>query len=111
MSPKERAALLRAVSRARRFPANTDSCTRHVELIGRQLVLRQPFPMLAEEPEICGQSLLLTCVAVYKLRDALARLHDVCLRIDVDNNAQRPSQAEYVQAMRHAGKLVEHVGL
>jgi hypothetical protein len=101
--------LLRRVTRARNFPFNTDAATRHVELIGRNLVKGRPYPMLHEEPQHCGESLLCTVALVYELRSALAALHDVCTRMDLENQLARPSEAEYQRAMARAGAMVPGV--
>lgn len=105
MKPRTIAATLSRVSRARQFPANTDPAARHAELIGRALVRRQPYPMLQEEPEHCGLSILEAVASVYRLRTALGVLHRVCLAMDAKREADRPSEREYQTAMRAAARL------
>lgn len=102
MNKTERQKMLRRLSRARRFPDNTDPATRHAEIIGRALLSMRPYPMLQEEPEHCAQSILCACTAVYELRTALADLVRVVEAMDLENEADRPTEAEYRRALRAA---------
>jgi hypothetical protein len=67
----ERKALLRRVAKARDFPHNTCPASRHVELMAENLLKGKPYPMLAEEPEYCGASLMAVVAALYEARAAL----------------------------------------
>lgn len=102
MTPKDRATLLRRLSRARSFPNNTDPATRHAEIIGRALLSMRPYPMLQEEPEHCAQSILCACTAVYELRTTLADLVRVVEAMDLENEADRPTEAEYRRVLERA---------
>jgi hypothetical protein len=61
-------ALIRAVDKAREFPANTCSASRHAHIIGVFLALGRKYPMLTDEPEDCGESILATVKALYEAR-------------------------------------------
>jgi hypothetical protein len=54
--------------------APTDSCSRHVRIMGHCLMRGKPYPMLTEEPEHCAQSLLVTVEMLYKARREIASL-------------------------------------
>lgn len=66
--------LLKRVAKARNFPANTCPASRHAEMIGEALAKGRAYPMLAEEPEYCGETLLATVAALYEARTKLAQL-------------------------------------
>lgn len=59
---------------ARNFPANTCAASRHVQLIGESLIRGEPYPMLQDESEHCGESMLATVKALWTTRDDLAAL-------------------------------------
>jgi hypothetical protein len=65
---------MRRVSRARRFPENTDSSSRHVEIMADVLLSGRPYPMFAEDPEHCAGSLLSVVESLYKARNEIERL-------------------------------------
>jgi hypothetical protein len=66
--------LLGRVGKARKFPTNTDPCSRHVALMGETLLRYGAYPMLQEEPAHCAESLLLTVAALWEARTELAKL-------------------------------------
>ena len=59
---------------ARNFPHNTCPASRHAEMIGKALVKGRPYPMLTEEPEHCGESILSVVQSLYAARTKLALL-------------------------------------
>lgn len=62
---------LRRVKRYRDFPVNTCPASRHAEIIGEALVKGRPYPMLVEEAEHCGQSILSAVASLYEARSKL----------------------------------------
>jgi hypothetical protein len=62
------------ISDARNFPHNTCPASRHAEIIGKALVNGKPYPMLTEEPEHCGESILSVVQSLYAARTKLALL-------------------------------------
>ena len=71
------AAMLRNVkrraNRARNFPENTCSASRHLHLMASQLAAGKPYPMLQEEPAHCAMTLLSVLESRWKARTELAR--------------------------------------
>jgi hypothetical protein len=82
VSPEDKkriAALRRRTSRARRFPANTDGCSRHLHIMAECLLKPNKdgslrYPMLQEEPEHCAESMLAVIACLWEARTELARL-------------------------------------
>jgi len=66
--------MIRRVNRARNFPTNTCSSSRHVQMIGEALIRGKPYLMIEEEPEHVGGSLLAVVEALYKARTEIDRL-------------------------------------
>lgn len=66
--------IIRRVDRARKFPHNTCPFSRHTQMIGEALIRSKPYPMLDEEPDHCGGSILITVELLYKARSEIARL-------------------------------------
>lgn len=66
--------LLKALDKARRFPMNTCPASRHTQMIGESLAREKPCPMLQEEPEHCGGSLLSTVLSLYEARTKIGKL-------------------------------------
>ena len=66
--------LLSKVKQARDFPNNTCGASRHVQIIGEALVKGRHYPMLAEEPDHCGWSMLATVKALYEARTEIESL-------------------------------------
>lgn len=66
--------LLRDLRKVRNYPTNTCPCSRHAQMIGENLVREKPYPMLQEEPEHCGGSILATVLALYEARTEIERL-------------------------------------
>lgn len=71
LSAKEQIATMNA---ARAFPENTCPASRHVAMIAAALLRGEVYPMLAEEPEYCGQSLAATVTGLWNARTAAARM-------------------------------------
>ena len=101
--------LLRTVRKARRFPDTTCPASRHVQLMAEGLLKKSGYPMLTDEPEHCAASMLAACANLYdartrgaKLREALFALHEVCLRMDCEGIDDRPTEQEYLAAMKRA---------
>lgn len=55
----------------RDFPSNTCGASRHAQIIAEALLKRDPYPMLTEEPEHCGESIAATVEALWKVRTEL----------------------------------------
>jgi hypothetical protein len=66
--------LVGQLRKSRNFPTNTCPYSRHAQMIGENLVRGKPYPMLQEEPEHCGGSILATVLALYEARTDLAGL-------------------------------------
>jgi hypothetical protein len=66
--------LRRRVNRARNFPENTCSASRHLHLIANQLAAGRPYPMLQEEPAHCAMTILCVLEALWKARTEVERL-------------------------------------
>ena len=66
--------LIRAANRARNFPTNTCPPSRHAQLIAESLLRDKPYPMLDDEREHCGGSIMATVIALYKARTEIDRL-------------------------------------
>lgn len=66
--------LIRRLNRARNFPVNTCPASRHAATIGERLIYGKPYPMLTEEPEHCGGSILSVVESLWKARTEVARL-------------------------------------
>lgn len=63
---------IKEANAARRFPQNTCPASRLVQQIGEALVRGEPFPLLTEEPDTCGESMLAVVTALYQARTRLA---------------------------------------
>lgn len=66
--------LRRRVNRARNFPENTCSASRHLHLIANSMASGTTPPMLTEDPQHCAFSMLYVLEALWKARTELARL-------------------------------------
>jgi len=66
--------LRRRVNRARNFPENTCSASRHLHIMANRMASGQPYPMLTEEPEHCACTMLAVLESLYKTRTELVRL-------------------------------------
>lgn len=67
----ERKEIMRRLREARHFPTNTCPASRHAQMIGEALICGKRYPMIEEEPEHVGASLLWTVLALYEARTAL----------------------------------------
>lgn len=75
---KRIAALRRRVSKARNFPVNTDPFSRHLHIMADCLMKPKKdgtlrYPMLAEEPEHCAESIYVVLESLWKARTAAAK--------------------------------------
>ena len=70
----ENSELRKRLKAARNFPENTCPASRHTQIIGEALLKGRLYPMLADEPKHCAESMLHTVVALYETRTELARL-------------------------------------
>ena len=66
----------RRVNRARNFPENTCAASRHLHLMANQLAAGKPYPMLADEPQHCAETMLAVLEALWKSRTKLQKLDD-----------------------------------
>lgn len=92
----------RRVSRTRRFMENTCPASRHLHQMAEALAVRRPYPMLQDEPDHCAASMLAVLESLWKTRTAVAALVQVVERMDLYNEAERPTEAEYRAALRAA---------
>lgn len=74
LSPQAVATLKRRASRAKRFPDNTCPASRHLHLIAQRLAAGKPYPMLAEEPQHCAETMLAVLASLWEARTKLAKL-------------------------------------
>ena len=74
MNPQSIATLKRRATRAKRFPTNTCPASRHLHLIAQSLAAGKPYPMLAEEPQHCAETMLAVLVSLWEARTELAKL-------------------------------------
>jgi hypothetical protein len=105
-------AAVKACDKARKADGKTVvTCpaSRHAQMMAEYIGARKPCPMLREEPEHCAESILATVASVYRLRlrvynleAALKELHRVCASMDPEHEANRPTEAEYIEAMEAA---------
>ena len=76
MNPDDQARLKnlrRRVNRARDFPANTCSASRHLHMIAERLAAGKPYQMLQDEPDHCAETILSVLEALWKARTELER--------------------------------------
>lgn len=72
-------AIRRRVDRARNFPTNTDPFSRHLHIMADCLLKPKKdgslrYPMFAEEPEHCAESIYVTLASLWESRTELAKL-------------------------------------
>lgn len=73
-SANKPANLIRRANRARNFPTNTCPASRHVHMIGEYLIKGKRYPMIDEEPEHVGGSLLSVVESLFKARTEIDHL-------------------------------------
>jgi hypothetical protein len=83
--------------KARNFPTATCAASRHAQMIGEHLARQQPYPMLTEEPDHCGVSILSTVASLWEARAEIERLRAKLEAID-----------DYYQA---GGELTSHMAV
>jgi hypothetical protein len=69
--------LLKELRKARQFPVNTCPYSRHAQMIGENLVREKPYPMLQEEPEHCGGTILATVLSLYQARTEVEKARQI----------------------------------
>lgn len=82
MSPQDKkrlAALRRRVNKARDFPTHTCPASRHLHMMADCLLRRVKtgglrYPMLAEEPEHCAETMLAVLASLWEGRKEITRL-------------------------------------
>lgn len=99
--------IVKRLRKGRSFPINTCPYSRHVQMIGENLVREKPYPMLQEEPEHCGGSMLATVLALYEARTQLAEVDAMLAchadKIDSNPRAKWPKGSILAAALdRHA---------
>ena len=83
---------IRRMDRARHFPRNTDSCSRHVAIMARALAAGRTYHMLDEEPRHCATSLAVTVGLLWRARTKIEALERRLARF----TAKRPAGASRV---------------
>ena len=68
------------ISDARNFPHNTCPASRHAQIIGEMLIQKKSYPMLHEEPEHCGETILSVVTSLYLARTEIEKLKKKLLR-------------------------------
>lgn len=71
---RQQRAVLKRMGDARKFPTNTDPCSRHVALMAEGLMRRGEMPIIFEEPQHCGESMAYTVAMLWEARNELAQL-------------------------------------
>ncbi len=66
-------AVIARVDRARRFGTNTCPASRHVQMIGEALIRSRQYPMIEDEPEHVGGSLLSVVESLFRARSMLVK--------------------------------------
>lgn len=66
--------LKRRATRAKRFPHNTCPASRHLHLMAQRLAAGKPYPMLADEPQHCAETMLSVLASLWEARTELAKL-------------------------------------
>jgi len=69
-------AVERRAARAKRYPDNTCPASRHLHQIALSLAAGKPYPMLADEPQHCAETMLAVLEALWKSRTKLQKLDD-----------------------------------
>lgn len=91
--------LIKRTNKARNFPSNTCGASRHAQQIAEALIRGDRYPALTDEAAHCGESILAAVAALWETRTALARLVDVCRRMDAEVHSGGVSEAEYRAAL------------
>lgn len=71
--PNELANLRRRVNRARKFPTNTDSASRHVAAMAEELLHFGPHCLTQGDCDMLAESMLATVESLWKARTELAK--------------------------------------
>lgn len=77
MNPDDKARLnnlRRRVNRARNFPENTCSASRHLHMIAERMAAGKPYPPMQEELEHCAETMLSVLESLWKARTELSKL-------------------------------------
>jgi hypothetical protein len=102
--------IVKRLRKVRDFPHNTCPYSRHAQMMGENLVREKPYPMLQEEPEHCGGSILATVLNLYEVRTQLAEVDALlaCHAAAIDPNPRKkwPKNSVLGAAIdRHAYRL------
>lgn len=97
--------MIKEARQARHFPNNTCPASRHLQMIGEALCRGKPYPMLAEEPEHCGGSMLATVTALYETRTERDRLRAAVEALAAIVQRDRDS---HIGGERYASVLAEY---
>lgn len=82
MTDKERyQELIQRVEKARNFPYNTTPASRHVAMMGRRLVEDGKSFSLDDDPQHCGESMLLTVADFWETKERAINLVWVIKRL------------------------------
>lgn len=65
---------IREADKACKFAVNTCPSSRHAQMMAEHMLKGLPYPMLEEEREYCGESIMWTVISLYKARDRIAEL-------------------------------------
>jgi len=71
---RQQRAVLKRMGDARKFPTNTDPCSRHVALMAEGLMRRGEMPAIFVDPQHCGESMAYTVAMLWEARNELAQL-------------------------------------
>jgi hypothetical protein len=66
------------MNRHRNFPEGTCPASRHAAIIAEALCRGKPYPMLAEEPVHCGETIAAVVASLWQARAQLHRLGYEC---------------------------------
>lgn len=92
--------LVRHLRKARSFPTNTCPYSRHAQMIGENLIRSKPYPMLQEDPEHCGGSILATVLALYQARDEIEALKSKLSPQELRPSPSAPDASAHAQRPR-----------
>ena len=72
---------VKRIRKARNFPINTCPASRHTQMMGEAMVRGKPYPMMEEEREYCGGSILSTVASLFEARTERDQLRAALERI------------------------------
>lgn len=90
----------------------TCPASRHAQLMAEMLVYRRPYPMLAEEPEYCGESIAHTVAALWEARAKIAELEGKLEAVDGQAPITAPEpQEEHIEIGRITRTVDGRIGV